>query len=214
MQCDRPTHLMANRPDQSLRDEAHSIECGPLPIAKPRSEENYRAKSWLAITHGAALLPFLFLVAWAWVRSDLNGLEIPDWRPVLALADAARGKGELYKAKSLYSEAGKLAARRDDWAGLLAIACGMKRLEMERGPRSSVNTVLLRAMIAAEASQSRPGLVAVSKAFTALGKDKVASMVLSRMRDNWVDATDESVDVVSPACWDMQTNAKIARRAQ
>jgi hypothetical protein len=60
--------------------------------------------------------------------------------------------------------------------------------------------LLLRAMVAAEAKQSRSGMAAVGKAFSALGEDKVASMVLSRIRTNWVDKTDDSADVASPGC--------------
>ena len=110
---------------------------------------------------------------------------MPDWKPVLALADAAQEKGDLYYAKILYLQGGKFAVWRDDWAGLLAAACGIKKLERERGPYSSTNALLLRAMVAAEKRQSRSGLVAVAKAFAALGDDKVASMVLSRIGTKW-----------------------------
>jgi hypothetical protein len=138
----------------------------------------------------------------AWTQCDFSGREIPDWRPVLALADAAQEKGDLYYAKSLYLQAGKFAVWRDDWAGLLAAACGTKTLEKEKGPYSSTNALLLRAMVAAEKRQSRSGLVAVAKAFAALGEDKVASMVLSRVGKDWVEETTDSADIVSPRCWD------------
>jgi hypothetical protein len=128
--------------------------------------------------------------------------EIPDWKPVLELAETARERGDLYYAKSLYLQVGRLAAGRDDWAGLLAAACGMKKLDRQRGRYSATNTLLLRAMVAAETRQSRQGMAAVGKAFSALGEDKVASMVLSRIRTNWVDKTDDSADVASPDCWD------------
>jgi hypothetical protein len=103
----------------------------------------------------------------------------------LALADTARGRGELHYAKSLYLQVGRLAASRDDWAGLLAAACGIKKHDRGRGRYSATNMLLLRAMVAAEAGQSRSGMAAVGKAFSALGEDKVASMVLSRIRTNW-----------------------------
>jgi len=45
---------------------------------------------------------FLFLAALAWRQCDFSGREIPDWKPVLALADAAREEGDPYYAKSLY----------------------------------------------------------------------------------------------------------------
>ena len=47
-------------------------------------------------------------------------------------------------------------------------------------------------MVAAEKRQSRLGLVAVAKAFAALGEDKVASMALSRIGKNWVEETNDS----------------------
>ena len=145
---------------------------------------------------------FSVLAALTLTQCDFSGREIPDWKPILALADAAWGKGDLHDAKHLYLQAGKFAVWRDDWAGLLAAACGIKTLERERGPYSSTNALLLRAMVAAEKRQSRSGLVAVAKAFAALGKDKVASMVLSLVGKDWVEETDDSADVVSHGCWD------------
>ena len=188
--------------DQNLKDQNRSVESGTLPIAQPHSEGNHRERSWRAITYRASLLAFLLLAALAWTRCDFSGREIPDWKPVLALAEAARERGDLYYSKSLYSQAGRLAASREDWAGLLSTACGMKKLEREKGPYSSTNALLLRAMVAAETRQSRSGLVAVAKAFAALGEDKVATMVLSRIGNNWVEETNDSADVVSPGCWD------------
>ena len=97
---------------------------------------------------------------------------------------------------------GRLAVWRDDWAGLLTAVCGIKKLERERGPYSSTNALLLRAMVAAEKRQSRLGLVAVAKTFAALGDDKAASMVLSRIGKDWAEETNDSADIVSPGCWD------------
>ena len=188
--------------DQSLSDQNRPAESGTLTIAQPHSRQNLRRKSWWAITYRASLLVFLVLAALTWTQCDFSGREIPDWKPVLALADAAWGKGDLYYAKHLYLQAGKFAVWRDDWAGLLAAACGIKKLERERGPYSSTNALLLRAMVAAEKRQSRSGLVAVAKAFAALGEDKVASMVLSLVGKDWVEETNDSADIVSPGCWD------------
>ena len=187
---------------QSSIDQNRPIESGTLSIAQPHSRENLRAKSWWAIPYRASLLAFLVLAALTWSQCDFSGREIPDWKPVVALADAAQEKGDLYYAKSLYLQGGRLAVWRDDWAGLLAAACGVKKLERERGPYSSTNALLLRAMVAAEKRQNRLGLVAVAKAFAALGEDKVASMVLSRIGKNWVEQTNDSADIISPGCWD------------
>jgi hypothetical protein len=188
--------------DQSSRDQNRSVENGTLTIAQPHSGENLRAKSWWAISYRAGLLTFLVLVALAWAQCDFSNRKIPDWKPVLALADVAQEKGDLYYAKHLYLQAGKFAVWRDDWAGLLAAACGTKKLERARGPYSSTNGLLLRAMVAAEKRQSRSGLVAVTKAFAALGEDKVASTVLSLVGKDWVEETNNSADIVSPGCWD------------
>jgi hypothetical protein len=188
--------------DQSLRDQNRSAESGTLTIVHPHSGENLRPKSRWPITHQASLLAFLILGVLTWTQCDFSGQEIPDWKPVLVLADSARKRGDLYYARHLYLQAGKFAVWRDDWPGLLAAACGVKKLERERGPYSSTNGLLLRAMVAAEKTQSRSGLVAVAKAFEALGKDKVASMVLSRVGKDWVEETTDSADIISPGCWD------------
>jgi hypothetical protein len=188
--------------DQSLSDQNRAVESGTLTITKPHAGENHRAKSWRAITYRASLLAFLVLMALTWAQCDFSKQENPDWKTVLALADAAREKGDLYYAKHLYLQAGKFAIWRDDWAGLLAAACGTKTLERERGPYSSTNALLLRAMVAAEKRQSPSGLVAVAKAFAALGENKVASMVLSLVGKDWVEETNDSAEIVSPGCWD------------
>ena len=188
--------------DQGSRDRGRPIQNGTLAIAQPHSGQNLRAKSWWAITYRASLLALLVLAALTWTQCDFSGREIPDWKPILALADAAQEKGDLYYAKSLYLQGGRLAVWRDDWSGLVAAACGIKKLEREKGPYSSTNALLLRAMVAAEKRHSGSGLVAVATAFVALGEDKVASMVLSRVGKDWVEDTNDSADIVSPSCWD------------
>lgn len=149
-------------------------------MGQPPSRQNLRARSSWAISYRASLLAFLVLAALTSTQCDFS--EIPDWKPVLALADAARRRGDLDHAKHLYLQAGKFAVWRDDWAGLLAAACGIKQLERE--PYFSANALLLRAMVAAQKRQSQSGLVAVAKAFSTLGENKVASMVLSFVEDD------------------------------
>jgi hypothetical protein len=184
-----------------MRAEPHTVDSRALRITQSYADENHRVRSWQTITFGAILLSLLVLAALAWTRLDFSGQEIPDWKPVLALADAAREKNELYKARNLYSQARRLAAQHDDWAGLLASACGMKILEKEKGPRSSTNALLLRAMVAAENWESRSGMAAVANAFSVLGEDKVASMVLSRIGKNWLKEPNDSASVPLPSCW-------------
>ena len=136
------------------------------------------------------------------VRLQRAGDSRLETHSCLARADEAWGKGDLDDAKHLYLKARKFAVWRDDWAGLLAAACGIKQLERARGPYSPAHALLLRAMVAAEKRQSQSGLVAAAKTFAALGEDKIASMVLSLARKDEVEETHDSADIVSPGCWD------------
>jgi hypothetical protein len=188
--------------DQSLCDQNCPAESGTLTRVQAQSMQNLSANSSWPMSDRVSLLVFLVLATLIWTQCDFSVRKIPDWKPVLALADAAWRKGDLDYAKHLYLQAGKFAVWRDDWAGLLAAACGIKTLESERGPYSSANALLLRAMVAAEKRQSQSGLVAVAKAFAALGEDKVASVVLSLVGNDWVEETNDSADIVSAGCWD------------
>ena len=187
-------------PSREIEPGNRSLSDQTLTLAKLHSRQNLRRKSWWAITYRGSLVVFPVLAVLTWRQCDFSRQEIRDWKPILALADAAWGRGDLYYAKHLYLQAGKFAVWRDDWAGLLAAACGIKQLERERGPYSSANALLLRAMVAAEKRQSQAGLVAVAKAFAALGEDQVASMVLSLVGKDWVEETNDSADIVSPGC--------------
>src|SRR5499425_139005 len=185
----------------SVLHQKHSVGSEALTVVRPHSEQNHRIQSWRRVAYQAVLLPVLFLGALAWLRRDFRNPEIPDWKPVLALADTAQEKGDLYYAKSLYSQAGRLAALREDWAGLAAAACAMNKLDKQKSRYSPANALLLRAMIAAETKQSRSGMAAVAKAFAGLGESEVASMVLSRIQKNWVEEANDSANVLSSGCW-------------
>ena len=137
----------------------------------------------------------------AWRSLDFSNPDIPDWKPVLALAATAQEKGDLYYAKSLYLQAGSLADWREDWEGLIAVACAIYKLDKQKDHYSPTNQFLLRAMIAAETRQSRSGMTAVAKTFAGLGEDKVASMVLSRIQKDWTEDATDSAHVLSPGCW-------------
>jgi len=187
------------------REEHGLIEPEPLVAtdAPPQisAENNHETNSWRTIFYGALALSFVLLLALTWMRRDFKPAEVPQWKPVFALAEAAREKGELYDAKGLYSQAGRFAAWRDDWAGILAAACGLDKLEKKPSRYSARDALLLRAMTAAEKTESRTGITAVAKAFTLLGKHQSASMVLSRVRKNWATENNESADVVLSDCW-------------
>ena len=185
----------------SVFHQNHSVGSEAPTIVQPRSEPNHRAQSWRGVAYLAVLVPVLFLGALAWMRRDFRNPEIPDWKPVLALANTAQEKGDLYYAQSLYSQAGRLAALREDWAGLAAAACAMNKLDKQKSRYSPTNALLLRAMIAAETKQSRSGMAAVAKAFAGLGESEVASMVLSRIQKNWVEEANDSANVLSSGCW-------------
>jgi len=153
---------------------------------------------WFAV---AIFLSFFFMVGLALTRPDFNRQEIPDWKPVLALADASLGKGELYDARTSYSRAARLASWREDWGGLLAAACGMKLLDNASGSYFNVETILVRAMMAGESRQSRAGIAEVARAFSAIGKDDAASMALSRIQTDWPEEMQGSANVHIGGCW-------------
>jgi hypothetical protein len=147
------------------------------------------------------------MVALAWLRSDLNRPEISHWRPVLALADAAREKGDLYAARNLYLQVDQIASSKQDWEGLVAAACGIKRLDGAEGPYSKTFAILLRAVMAAESRQSRAGIAAVAGVFAAVGQDRAASMVASRIRPDWPEELPDSSSVGAVGCWESDTFA-------
>src|SRR5919106_1418627 len=175
--------------DPNPRYQNHRIGSTELTIVRHRSERSQPAKWWRAIAYVAVFIPFLIALVLARMQPDFDGQEAPDWKPMLALAEVMREKGELSNAKDLFSRAGRLAGWREDWAGLLAAACGMKKLDRDSGPHSATHALVARAAVAAETRGSRSGLAAVAKAFAALGEDKAASRVSSRIQDSWITET-------------------------
>jgi hypothetical protein len=140
------------------------------------------------------------VVALAWLRPDFNRTEAPDWRPVLALAEAAQEKGDLYGARHLYLQVDRIASWQQDWSGLMAAACGMKRLDGAAGPYSKTFAILIRAMMAAESKQSRAGIAAVADVLDSMRVHKAASMVLSRIRPDWPQEARAAADSAVAAC--------------
>jgi len=76
----------------------------------------------------------------------------------------------------------------------------MSKLDKQKGRYSPTSGLLLRAMIAAETTQSRSGMIAVAKAFAGLGEDKVASMVLSRIQKDWTENATDLAHILSSGC--------------
>ena len=181
-------------------DQMNAIGRQALTSAQPHSEQDHRANWWRRIIYTAVLVSILFLGILAWRSLDFGKPDIPDWKPVLALAATAQEKGDLYYAKSLYLQAGSLADWREDWEGLIAVACGIYKLDKQKGHYSPTNQLLLRGMIAAETKQNQSGMIAVAKAFEGLGEDKVASMVLSRIQKDWTENANDPADVLLPDC--------------
>src|ERR1043165_7681006 len=85
-------------------DQRNAIERLALTSAQPESKQDNRTNWRSRINYTAVLLSILFLGALVWMRYGLTNPKIPDWKPVLALADRAQGKGDVYYAKSLYSQ--------------------------------------------------------------------------------------------------------------
>ena len=54
------------------------------------------------IAYIAAVLPLLLMIVLAGLYPDLNRTDIPDWRPLISLADESRDEGDLYQARHLY----------------------------------------------------------------------------------------------------------------
>ena len=169
------------------------------PAPASYSDQSRRAARWRTIAYVVTIGLFL-LMALAWIRPDLNRTEIPDWRPVLALADAAWGKEDLYAARHLYLQVDWIASSQQDWEGLVAAACGIQRLDGAEGPYSKTFAILVRAVTAAESRQSRTGIAAVAGVFVAVGEEKVASMVASRIRPDWPEELLDSSSIAALGC--------------
>ena len=156
------------------------------------------------------ILPFfvLGLLIVSWWRLSIQEREFGDWRQVFTQAERLREEGDLYQAKVFYSQAGRIANWHRDWQGLLAVTCGMKKLDGAGDPFRMTYALLLRAMVAAERKQSRAGIHAVAKAFTAIGERRSASLTLSRSEKDWAAQTDESsFDAVWWGCWESNETA-------
>jgi hypothetical protein len=196
------TRLILRLQEEEKKDlcRAGSLDPEPLPVGsaqQPREQTSHNL-----ITCGAVSLSVLLsLLAFFWMWRDFQPADAPEWKPVLALAEVAREKGEFYDAKALYTEAGRFAAWRDDWPGLLAAACGLGKLESKVSRYSERQVFLLRAMAAAEKKQSRTGMAAVARAFSFFGERELASVATSRVRQNWAAEDAHSTELALSGCW-------------
>lgn len=200
--------LKLEREEENRISPETSLDQDPLTAisAEHHQEPTFRR----AIIYGMLSLSLMLSIfALMWTRRDFKPAEVPKWEPVFALAEVAREKGELYDARGLYSQTGRFATRSGDWVGLLAAACGFDKLEKKSNPYSARDSLILRAMAAAEQKQSRAGLTAVAKAFTFLGKHESAAMALSRIRKNWATEDNHSANVVLSDCWTNMPNHRI-----
>jgi hypothetical protein len=186
------------RRNQRSSDSADSL--GTLARSEFRYKGDRLLKWWGVIAYATLFVSVLLLMVLTLRPNNPSGRET-DWKQLLASANTERGRGNLYHAKVLYAQAGRIAALNENWAGLLSVACGMKMLERHIGRHSSTNALLLRAMIAAETRQSRAGMTKVAKAFEALGENKVAIMALSRIGENWPQQVNDPEDLDSLGCW-------------
>jgi hypothetical protein len=193
-------HLRSNfvRRNQRSSDSADSL--GTLARSEFRYKDDRLLKWWGVIAYATLFVSVLLLMVLTLPSHNPSRHET-DWKQLLASANTERGRGNLYHAKVLYAQAGRIAALNENWAGLLSAACGMKMLERHIGRHSSTNALLLRAMIAAETRQSRAGMTKVAKAFEALGEHKVAIMALSRIGENWPQQVNDPEDLDSLGCW-------------
>jgi hypothetical protein len=141
------------------------------------------AARFRVITYMAAVSPVLLLIVLASVYPGLNRAEIPDWRPLISLADEASNRGDRYEARRLYLQVDRVAYWRKDWEGLVAAACRINKLDGVNRPYSKALSILFRASTTAELAQSRRGLVTVAKSLSLLGSDEAASAVLARGSD-------------------------------
>jgi hypothetical protein len=165
-----------------------------------RCKDDRLLRWWGAIAYTTLFVSVLLLMILTLLLNNPSRRET-DWKQLLASASTERGRGNLYHAKVLYAQAGRIAALNENWAGLLSAACGMKMLERHIGRHSSTNDLLLRAMVVAETRQSRAGMNEVAKAFDALGENKVAIMVRSRIGANWPQQVNDLEDLDSQGCW-------------
>jgi hypothetical protein len=184
------------------------FQFGAIQTLAVESEQSRRAAWWRMIGYVTVIVPFLLMLVIAWLRPEFNRPEAPDWKPVAARANAALEKGDLYEARHLYGQVDQIASWKEDWEGLIAAACGLKRLDGVPGPYSRSLTLLLRAAMIAESNQSRRGMVTIAQAVRVMGKHDAASKIMDRIRSDWPEEMQEPADTSAPGCFDVDAAAR------
>lgn len=204
------TRLILRLEKEEKKDLGHAEPLEPEPAPVESARQPYEQRSRNAMACGAVSLTVVFsLLALLWMWRDFPPAEAPEWQPVFALAEVQREKGELYDAKALYSQAGRFAAARDDWIGLLSAACGLDKLENRRSRYSARDALLLRAMAAAEKKRTPSGMKAVARAFTLVGEHELAAVATSRIRQNWPAEESSAANLGLSGCWNRTAEHKL-----
>lgn len=164
----------------------------------PRARRNSRIGDGPLAWTAASLALFGLLTALC-MYPEWRRHEPPDWRPLYDRGEAAAAREDRYEARYFYVNAARAASWAEDWRGLLAAACGMRKLDGAPQPSEAVHGLLLRAMIAAETRRSRAGLGAVAQAFAAVGEAAAAAMVLKRRGDDWPEEPAQEAERASIA---------------
>ena len=152
-------------------------------------EANGFAARWHGIAYFVAILPFVLMLALAWLNPDSKSY-IADWKLPLVNADLAWQKGDFAEARHLYLRSARFASWGRHWQGLVAAACGLERLDSVTGFYFTTHNTLVRAMIAAEQHRSPQGLTAVADIFASLGRHEAAAMVLAKIEPHWAEPGD------------------------
>jgi hypothetical protein len=184
------------------------------PALAIESEQSRRAAWWRTIGYVTVILPFILIIALAWLRPEFNRSEVPDWKSVVARANAALEKGDLYEARYLYGQVDQIASWKEEWEGLIAAACGLRRLDGVPGPYSRSLTILFRATMIAENKQSRQGIVTIAQVLGVMGKHKAAAKIMDRIRSDWPEEMPGPAATSAPGCFEPDVGARLLRQAE
>lgn len=142
---------------------------------------------WPKIAAALIFGGYIIVIVIARASPEFNGQNLFDWKSSFEFALSVHDeKGSGLRNYHL-ARAARIAARSNDWRGMVLAACATKRSANEDSlaPLSPVRGILLDALIAAERTKSRAGVKAVARAFESLGSPSAAAMSRSRVRPDW-----------------------------